>query len=207
MKPISRFPRANWLIPVGLLTFFLLAAPPIAERIRSFTQLDGLLGMTTAARLSGPVVVQEIQRLNRLETCRYRGHAVVTGETGGALPRWMAGDRMLFLGQGEVVAGVDLARLAESDISVKNGQVTLRMPAPEILYSRLDNRESQVYERKSGFFTGPDAGLEGRVRLEAEERLREAALSSGLLESAGENARRSLSEHLGRLGFRDIRIL
>src|SRR3954447_6438349 len=84
---------------------------------------------------SAPVVLSRVQQLRRLETCRYREQVIVRGETAGVLPVWLAGDRMLFVGRGEVVAGMDLARLRPEDVRVEAARVTVRLPAAEILHT------------------------------------------------------------------------
>lgn len=154
---------------------------------------------------TGPVVLEQVQRLQRLETCRYNGQVVVRGDTQGILPKWLAGDRMLFVGRGEVVAGIDLARLGPNDVVVQGDEVTVRLPQAEILHSALDSRRSQVFEHKSGIFTGPDPQLETKVRIQAEDQIRDAALESGLLNTARQNAEAALRDHLRPLGFREIR--
>jgi hypothetical protein len=154
---------------------------------------------------TGPVVLEQIQRLQRLETCRYNGQVVVRGDTRGVLPGWMAGDKMLFVGRGEVVAGIDLARLQPGDVTVQGDAVVLHLPQAEILHSALDNRRSQVFEHKSGIFTGPDPQLETKVRIQAEDQIRNAALESGLLNTARQNAEAALRDHLKPLGFREVR--
>jgi hypothetical protein len=154
---------------------------------------------------TGPVVLEQIQRLQRLETCRYNGQVVVRGDTKGVLPTWLAGDKMLFVGRGEVVAGIDLARLQPGDVAVQGDAVVVRLPQAEILHSALDNRRSQVFEHKSGFFTGPDPQLETKVRIQAEDQIRNAALESGLLNTARQNAEAALRDHLKPLGFREVR--
>src|SRR5688500_16792243 len=92
--------------------------------------------LSTRAVPTGPVVLQQIQRLQRLETSRYNGQVVVRGDTSGWLPVWLAGDRLLFVGQGEVVAGVDLGRLRAEDVDVRDGRVTVRLPRPEVFHTR-----------------------------------------------------------------------
>lgn len=154
---------------------------------------------------SGPVVLQQVQRLARLETCRYNGQVVVRGGTSGPLPAWLAGDRMLFLAKGEVVAGVDLSRLRAEDVQVTGGRVTLRVPPAEILHTALDNRQSEVYSRQAGILTGPDPKLETRVRQEAEERIQAAALESGVLTTARDNAEATLRKQLELVGVHDVR--
>lgn len=156
---------------------------------------------------SGPVVLNEIQRLSRLETCRYNGQVIVEGKKQKWLPTWLAGDRILFVGRGEVVAGLDLAQLGRDDVLVDGRKVTVRLPQPEILHTRLDNRASSVYERQAGFFTGPDPGLETQVRVEAEDRIRAAAIENGVLRDARQNAEEALRKQLELLGFREIRFI
>ena len=77
----------------------------------------------------------------------------------------------------------------------------------EVLHTRLDNDTSHVYQRQAGFLTGPDAQLETEARREAEEKIRRAALESGALQTAGENARDVLRKQLGALGFRQVTFL
>jgi hypothetical protein len=156
---------------------------------------------------SGPVVLAQVQQLSRLETCRYQGEVVVQGEHGSVLPAWLHGDRMLFVGRGEVVAGVDLARLRPEDISTRGEQVAVRLPEPELFHTRLDSGTSEVYDRNVGLFGGADPQLETRVRREAETRLRDAAMQHGVLRTAATNAQQALRRQLAALGFRDVRFL
>lgn len=156
---------------------------------------------------SGTVVLQQIQQLNRLETCRYNGEVVVRGEKKGILPTWLSGDRVLLVGRGEVVAGLDLSALRPQDVQIRGRELSVRLPAPQILHTRLDNRRSEVHERTSGILSGPDGALDGQVRVEAEERIRAAALESGILRTAETNARATLSQQLRQFGFREVRFL
>lgn len=180
-----------------------VALGPAGQWVRT---LQNPFAMSSRA-LSGAVVLQQMQQLERLETSRYQGQVIVQGETKGVLPTWMAGDRMLFVGQGEVVAGLDLSRMASGDLQAEGDRVTVKLPPAEIFHTRLDNRRSQVYDRRAGFLSGPDAELETRVRLEAEERIQSAARESGVLRTAQTNAQQTLRRQLTALGFRDVQFL
>jgi hypothetical protein len=206
MKHPNRYVALAALAGVLLAGGLALRGPLTQARWLAETLRDPLR-LVSRATPTGPVVLEQVQRLQRLETSRYQGQVIVRGDTSGLLPSWLAGDRLLFIGRGEVVAGVDLAALRPEDVRVDGARVSLRLPKPEVLYTRLDNRESQVYERRAGLLTGPDAGLEGRVRAEAEERIRLAAVESGILRSAEANSRDTLRRQLELLGFRDIRFL
>ena len=162
------------------------------------------LGFSTRTGMSGPVVLQQVQKLNRLETTRYNGQAIVKGDTSGALPGWLAGDKMVFIAHGEVVAGVDLSKLKSEDVREANGHITLKLPPAEIFHTSLDNATSEVFERKVGLFSKPDATLETKVRGEAETRIREAALEAGVLKTAKNNAHETLRDFLKSLGVTDV---
>lgn len=191
----------------GAVLTAVLAVGAVRDGLNRFSVQWNPFRMTTRATATGPVVLERVQQLQRLETCRYNGNVIVEGKTQSWLPTWMAGDRMLFVGRGEVVAGVDLTSLTPSDIRVQGSTVTLKLPETQILHTRLDNHQSQVYERRSGFLSGPDHQLETRVRVEAEEKIRQAAVENGVLGTARSHAQTALRGHLETLGFRDVRFL
>jgi len=203
--------RIPLLLAASVLGITLVGVGVARQTLSSFDWTRGLLRnpfqLSTRTGATGPVVLEQVQRLQRLETCRYNGQVIVRGDTKGMLPTWLAGDRLLFVGRGEVVAGVDLSRLKPEDVAVEQDTVAVRLPSAEILHSRLDNHGSEVFERRSGIFTGPDRTLEGRVRVEAEDRIRQAALESGVLATANTNARDTLRGHLQLLGFRNVRFM
>ena len=198
------------LTGVFAVGFLALTLAAVARGVQSVAGVADFLRnpfRLTTRSASGPVVLQQMQRLQRLETGRYTGQVVVEREKRGFLPVWAAGDRLLFVGQGEVTLGVDLARLHHGDIRTHGDTVDLRLPPVEVLHTRLDNDTSHVYQRQAGFLTGPDAQLETEARREAEEKIRRAALESGALQTAGENARDVLRKQLGALGFRQVTFL
>lgn len=155
--------------------------------------------------LSRPAVVQRIQRLQRLETVVYSMEKIVTGTQDNAyLPRMLAGERILLIVHGEVVAGIDLARLEDTKIDIKGRRIEIELPPAEVFSTRLDNERTQVYSRETGLFTKPDPNLESQVRREAERQVRQSAIEGGILKTAAENARATLSGLLEGLGFETV---
>ena len=155
--------------------------------------------------LSRPAVVQRIQRLQRLETVVYSIEKIVTGTQDNAyLPRMLAGERILLIVHGEVIAGIDLARLDDAKIDIKGRRIEIELPPAEVFSARLDNERTQVYSRETGLFTAPDPNLESEVRREAERQIRQSAIEGGILKTAVENARATLSGLLEGLGFESV---
>jgi hypothetical protein len=152
-----------------------------------------------------PTVVRQIQKLQRLETVSYTMDKIISGEHDNPyLPKFLVSDRLLLLVHGEVIAGVDLAKLQASDVALSNRNISVHLPKAEILVTRLDNERTRVYSRDTGLFSSPDPNLETQVRQVAELQLQQAALQDGILKSADENARNSVQSILKGLGFEQI---
>jgi hypothetical protein len=155
--------------------------------------------------LSRPAVVQNIQRLQRLETVVYSVEKIVTGTQDSAyFPRALAGDRILLIVYGEVTAGIDLGKLDTSAIAVRDRSLSLQVPPAEIFSTRIDNAKTQVYSRETGLFVRPDPNLETIARRAAEQQVHQAAVDSGILKTAADNGRMTLQKLLEGLGFESV---
>ncbi len=152
-----------------------------------------------------PTVVRQIQRLQKLETVSYTMDKIIGGARDNPyLPKFLAGDRILLVVHGEVVAGVNLANIKPSDVIVQGHNISLHLPPAEVFSTRIDNAKSRVYSRDTGLFSSPDPNLESEVREEAERQLQQAALLDGILKSADQNARNTVSGMLTGLGFTQV---
>ena len=166
---------------------------------------SAVLGRSTRIDVSQPTVVSRVQQLQRLETVVYTMDKVVTGQRENAiLPDFLAGDRLLLLVHGEVVAGIDFGNLQSGDVKVSGKQIRLRLPEPQLFSTRLDNAATRVYSRQTGLLVPTDPNLETQARQEGERQLQESALRDGILKTAQKNARATLTSLLQGLGFEKI---
>lgn len=155
--------------------------------------------------VSQPTVVRQVQHLERLETVVYRMEKIIAGERGSRyLPQFLAGERLLLIAAGEVIAGVDLTELSSEDVVVRGRSVELTLPKAAIFVTRIDNEGTRVYSRETGLFSRVDPNLESEVRREAERQLQEASLQGGILKTAEDNARTTLTRFLEGFGFEEI---
>jgi hypothetical protein len=151
---------------------------------------------------SRPTVVRQIQQLQRLETVVFSMDKIVSGGWESRyLPKFLAGEQLLLVVDGEVTAGVDLGRIAAANIIVNGPTIRIKIPDPEIFATRVDNERTRVYSRDTGLFTRVDPNLESDVRREAERQVRQAALDNGILRVAAANARTTLTSFVRGLGF------
>src|ERR1700689_3476465 len=90
--------------------------------------ISAVTGRTLTIDVSQPTVVDRIQRLHRLETVVYTMDKLVTGaKENPLLPDFLAGDRLLMMVHGEVVAGIDFSNLKLGDVSVDGKQIHLHL--------------------------------------------------------------------------------
>ncbi len=191
------------VILVGSIGWILLSRAP--GRALLSHMWSAVTGRTLTIDVSQPTVVDRIQRLQRLETVVYTLDKIVSGaKENPVLPNFLAGDRLLMLVHGEVVAGIDFSNLKPGDVRVEGRQVHLRLPAPQVFSTRIDSARTRVYSRQTGLLVPTDPDLETQVRQEAERQLQEAAMADGILRTAQQNGASTISSLLQGLGFEKI---
>jgi hypothetical protein len=156
---------------------------------------------------SGTAVVKEMRELNRLETASFTIEKIIDAKTNGnAFEQLLFGDKILLIANGEVIAGFDFSTIKDEDVKVNGKKVSLNLPAPQILVSRLNNDKTRVYDRQQGLLSQGQKDMETAARQSAEASIRAAACDSGILDQAKDNGRKSLTALLGGLGFQEVEI-
>ena len=154
-------------------------------------------------------LVTQVRELNRLETAAMRVvHIGKISQTYKLVPNALAGDEITFLAEGDVIAGIDLARLTPQDVwKSPDGTINLRLPPAEVLIARVDNQKSRVLTRDTGMLRRRDVDLETRARQHAEENIRREAVSKGILTVATQSGEKKLAGFLNTLGFEKVRFV
>ena len=158
---------------------------------------------------SAPIVVSQIQRLNRLETVQYSIDTVVEGHRTGSLnvlPDLLVGDRLLLVVHGQVVAGVDLSQLRPESVRVNGNAVQVDLPPSQIFSSRIDEGKTRVFARSTGLLVPVDPNLETDTRRNAEMQVQDAATKDGVLDTARSNARNNVESLLRGFGFQQVMV-
>ncbi|GAA3770804.1 DUF4230 domain-containing protein [Terriglobus aquaticus] len=167
-----------------------------------------LLGDRTDT-VSAPVVVSQIQRLNRLETVQYNVDTVVEGHRTSALnalPDLLVGDRLLLVVHGQVIAGVDLSQLKPESVRINGKAIQVDLPPSIIFSSRIDEAKTRVFARSTGLLVPVDPNLETDTRRSAETQVQDAATKDGILDTARNNARSSVESLLRGFGFQQVTV-
>lgn len=168
------------------------------------TQVADFLHPTPTIIPDPVTIVNEIRTLARLETIQYTVEKVITAETGQGPFGFLFGDRLLFVAHGMVIAGIDLAKVDQSDFWMVGDVLYVHLPEPEIFIATLDNDQSYVYHRDTGVLTHGDINLETAARQVAEDEIENAALEDGILDLARQNAESYLYRLLRDLGYPEV---
>src|SRR4029077_20895775 len=140
-NPRSVYSWALGAILGAFLTVILLGALVwFSTGLGLFHLINNLRGGRTQFNVDQPTVVHQIQQLQRLETVSYTMDKIISGEHANAyLPKFLAGDRLLLVVHGEVVAGINLAGVQPGDVLIRGQKVSIHLPAAEVFSTRIDN--------------------------------------------------------------------
>lgn len=157
---------------------------------------------------STPGVVLAIHDVARLEATQFHIEKVIE-VTESQSRLWglvRAKDALLLVAVGDVIAGVDLAKVSDTDVRIESeGQtIHLRLPAPEVFTSTLDERATHVYTRSTDVLASRNEQLEGAARRAAEDQMRQAAIAEGILDRAKTSADRTMRALLRSMGFQRV---
>jgi hypothetical protein len=196
--------RLLWAVLAGTL---LVAVAVAALIYRDASRTVASLGKRHEELLDLSLVVNQIKGLNRLETAAMRvTHVGTLAQSYQLVPNALAGDELTLYSVGDVIAGIDLSQLQPADVRRDpDGSVVIRLPAAMILVSRLDNRQTHIVSRKTGFFRRADQQLESRARQYAEVSIRQEAVRQGILSNAESNGQKRIAELARALGARSVR--
>jgi hypothetical protein len=200
------------LLVAGLLVVAAaIGLPGLGSFLPSFPNPFG----TETVDRSGPAVLKSLRDLQEYRAASGHFEVIVDVEKDTKLPSGVLGERILFVGVGDVEAGVDFSTLDEGAVQVSNDRrtATITLPRPELSEPRLDLERSYVYDRRQGVLNEigqlfqDEKNTEREVYLLAEEKLAEAARDgSGVIARAEANTREMLTSLLRSLGFRSVTV-
>ncbi|GAB4197164.1 MAG: hypothetical protein OHK0022_15250 [Roseiflexaceae bacterium] len=177
-------------------------------------QIASVVAQPTPAIIDRGGTILQIRNLNRLETQSFSAERVIEAAVarGNVLDAFL-GERLLLIARGDVIAGVDLSKLRDSDVNISadGTRITLRLPPSEIFLARLDNANTRVYDKQTGIgtrlFGSENKDLETQARQSAEGEILKAACESQITQRAADEARQSMEQFLKLLDFESVTVV
>lgn len=144
--------------------------------------------------ISSSTVLKEIESIGKLELIRYNYQEITeitdARKAFDVLEYLFPENKAILISKGEAAGCIDLLKLTEQDITVTADTLFVSLPAPELCYVKIDLQNSRIYEMQTTFMSDQQqADFTQLLYRKAEEEIRNAALSSGILENTSTNAR------------------
>ena len=196
------------LLAITLLVIVVIVGT--ASCVIGYVTSARLMSSPTSTPIPAPVVsIEEIRQVAELATVKY---TMSTDVTSSRVPNDIRADlgvkeEIVLIVYGEVVAGFDLSKLEEGDLWMDGTRVQLHLPAPEILYLRIDNERTHVVYYKKSWLIDHDLDIEGKALLQAEAIIHQAALDSDVLYQASEYGKLFFANWFYSMGFTEVQII
>jgi hypothetical protein len=173
---------------------------PIGKSIQ-----ENILPGPTEIKPDPVAIVKEIKSLCRLETADISIESVINAERDDTRMWGIFGEKLTLIAYGDVVAGVDLSKIKDTDIQVIDADtVIICLPAAEIFSVTLDNKRSYIVGHQIGIFSQVATNLESQARAAAQDQLEIDALSAGILNLANSNAQNQIGLFLQKFNIKNI---
>jgi Protein of unknown function (DUF4230) len=157
------------------------------------------------------IVVQQVKDASELTTAIYTMEAVVPTQQDATVAGMVVGTtKLLYIAYGEVRAGVDLSQVTVQSVQPTEKTLTLQLPAPKLLDSKIDVAKSSVYDYNRGSLgLGPDVApqLQTLAQQQALEKITIAACDKGLLDRANERAKLVVSQLVKLPAYQTVNIV
>jgi hypothetical protein len=203
---VKRIGRKIVYLAIIVIAYWLLSHFNILPSFSSiFTPKPVLIDNT-------PILVEEVKKIAQLVTITVFDEVVVQQEKTNTkylnnpdaiipLPYQSTG-KLVLIGRGRVMAGIDFKKLSEKDCFIKGDSVSIHLPKAEILTTIMNPSDFETFS-ETGTWSPEDVTA---VKLNAREKLVSRALQQDILGKAGIKSRQVTERFLRLLGFTRISI-
>ena len=205
---------ARVLIFFGVVFAVIVAACFGLRSLNVLPSFDNPFDKQTTDR-SQPVLLQSMRDLSRYVAADGTFQVIVDLQDDRKyVPDWLINRRILFVGSGTVEEYVDFSSLSDKALEVDNEKKTIKLtlPPPQQGDAALDLQKSYVVEEDRGLLTSigdafkSDTDKQQRVYQLSQQRITEAARSSGLDQRARDNTQHMLESLFTRLGYTSVTV-
>jgi len=160
-------------------------------------------GMTEKSKTEHHLSVDKIEKMGKLELVKINIKDVL--EQTAERPFFLPNAKAVLIVAGEVFAGIDLEKVKKEDIVESGTKVSITLPKPEILMSKINHEKSKIYNVQWGGFSTAHLIDEGYKN--AELAIIDEAKSIGYENTCQNNAKLLLMPIFRELSGKEVEIL
>lgn len=160
-----------------------------------------------------PVIIKEINTLSQLITVTYTDEIVMDEvkpgkgissimSTGVGMMLIPSTDRLVLIGRGKVLAGVDLKKLNEKDVKAAGDSIHVILPAAQIINTIINPSGFETFDEKGDWNEEAVTALKIKIKNELTKR----AVQQNILKQAQERSLNIIETFLKSTGFKKVNI-
>lgn len=199
--------RYLWLIVLLLATVLLL------QQIKWLPSFKDVFTSQPLEIDNTPLVIKEVNALAQLITITaynevvieqtIKGVPVFSGPLVPSLPGIKFPDKKIILiGKGKILAGVELSKLSDKDIFVKGDSVAIHLPKALLLQVILNPSDFETFE-ETGTWTDDEVRA---VKQKLKDKLIITVLRQNIIQKAGDKAKLIMENFLQNSGFKKVTV-
>jgi hypothetical protein len=213
-RPQRRFRPFRWLVGLASLVVVTVVLWLVLGVAGLLPHFANPFAEKTTDR-SQPTLLLSIQDLARFEAASGTFQEVIDVQKDRSfIPDIIFNDRTLFVCVGSVDAYVDFSHIGQGDIteSADRTTVAVKLPAAQLDKANIDHDNSYVFATQQGLANkigdlfGGNPNKEQELYQLGEQRINDAAKSSGLIQRAEDNTKQMLIQMLRSLGYSTITV-
>ncbi len=186
----------------------------LLRNVSIFPSLKSIFRAKAVTIDATPVIIKEIKSLAQLMTVTYSDEVVMSeSKKGAGFPSLVttgigvvmvpAMDKLVIIGRGKVIAGVDLERLTNDDIRVVDDSISVRLPPASLLQTIINPSGFETFIEDGEWSENEIIGLKNKMQQEIARR----AIEQHVLDVAGERSKNILRTLLENLGYEKVTLI
>lgn len=195
---------------INLLLLIILIAGGIGIYNRFFAKSED---EPAPATITQTVVLQEINRIGKLELVRYNFKDILEYEKkrelieNKTLKEWIPftipldNAKIVLIIKGEAIGCIDLTKIKDSDLAFTGDTLIAYLPEPELCSYRINHDQSKVYDVQNA---DEEAIMVQEAFKVAETKIRTSALEMGILDQTRVNAEKILQPLLEKTSGKKV---
>jgi len=206
----------NTIIKYLWLVLLLLAVILLFQKIKWLPSFTDIFKSKPLEIENTAIVIKEINSLAQLITITAYNEVVIDETIKGnsifnnpQVPTLLnvpdlryADKKMVLIGKGKVLAGVDLAKLTDKDVFVQRDSVSVKLPKALLLQVILNPSDFETFE-ETGTWT--DAEVRA-LKMKLKDKLIITVLRQNILPKASDKAKLLIENFLTSVGFKKVTI-
>ncbi len=202
------------LFKYSLIVVSVLFIVFLFQKINWLPSLKNIFASQPVVIEETPIIIREINTLSQLITVTYTDEVVMDeAKPGKGISSIMSAgigmimvpstDRLVMIGRGKVLAGIDLKGLKEKDVQTIGDSIHVTLPPAQILNTIINPSGFETFDEKGDWNEQEVTALKIKIRKELTQR----ALEQNILKQAEVRSWNIIETFLKSSGFKKVSIL